>query len=167
MTDQTNVTPIAGSNSGITFDSFKKEVVGFARAFAKGLMSREALGIRAVEAAAKSPEINQVAGPLLYMEWKKAEWEAKKYPGEYAAEKSFTQQASKFTSFIKVGMLTEVDGVDYINRAYSVVKELHASGVLAESPYDSLVWCCRYQLDDKNKTLPLQVRNPRPSWKRW
>lgn len=143
------------SNTGLTRENLEKEISTFGRAFGLGQNSRPAMAQRCVEAAHKLANVGPDDAKDLYTKFQQAA--AKTKGVEYAADKSFSVQASKLKQFLSLGAAREIDGIRVMNDAVDVIQECvrMAENPLAGSAYDNMVKVARKQLLSPKKQLTM------------
>ena len=139
-------------NAGVTREDLERDLTKFGRAFGQGQNSRPAAGLRCVEVASKI-NIGPDDAKDLYMKFQQAAAAARGM--EYQAEASFKVQVSKLKQFLTLGAMPQIDGVDVMNRACDIIKELSAmeDSPLKGSAYDNMVNIARQQIKSEKVAL--------------
>lgn len=160
MTDlstQTEVTTPAAvavaPNVTLTKAEFEKHAREFGKQYGKGMNSRPAMAMEAVQAAQQLADVGPDDAESIYTIFQQAAARAKGI--EYKAESSFKVQVSKLRQFLSVGALPNVDGVAVLELAQDCIREYASSqeNPLKGSAYDNMVNVARAQLAQPDEPL--------------
>ena len=148
-------TASAGDNSEGRLTKIKTRMAALGRAEAAGLGSRRDAGI-ALCADAYEGTIDERDAETCYDSYIVALGKtatAKHLTSVGDNVKSRTAQVSKFRTFIKMGMLPNIDGREVLARATAVAEEVAASGTKVLSPFEALRTVCVAQCAQEKEPL--------------
>ena len=156
--NMTTATASIGDNSAARLDSTLAKMAALGKAEANGLGSRRDAGIFLTAEAfdGKLLEGDADAAYDAYVTAQGKQTAAKHLiAGDNPASRK--AQVSKFRSFIKLGMLPQVDGRNVLARSVALIEQIASAGTKVLSPFDALKAVCTAQCDSDSELTDEQI----------